>query len=303
MPLWTTRAAPVRRSRPPVVRNATKMRDVTNGFASGRVMPREEGAPLLEIHELTVRFGGVTALDGPSLNVTGGQICGLIGPNGAGKTTLFNCVSRLYEPESGRIVFEGEDVLARAPHEVSELGIARTFQNLGLFPSMTVRENVLLGAYQPRPARLPRERPRLARERPRRGTAPGGGGGGARAPRPAGGGRARRGGPAVRNAQAGRAGTRALPAPTAPDARRAGERAGARGGGGAGRSDPLAARRARPDRASRRAQHGDGDGALRAGGRARPGTQDRRRAAGRGPGATPPWSRPTWARRHEPARG
>jgi branched-chain amino acid transport system ATP-binding protein len=116
------------------------------------VISREEGAPLLEIHELTVRFGGVTALDRPSLEVTGGQICGLIGPNGAGKTTLFNCVSRLYQPESGSIAFEGHDVLARSPHEVSQLGIARTFQNLGLFPSMSVRENVLLGAYH-------RERP------------------------------------------------------------------------------------------------------------------------------------------------
>ena len=121
---------------------------VTNAFSRGSVSLREEGAPLLEIHELTVRFGGVTALDRPSMSVTNGQICGLIGPNGAGKTTLFNCVSRLYEPESGRIVFQGEDVLACAPHEVAGLGIARTFQNLGLFPSMSVRENVLLGAYQ-----------------------------------------------------------------------------------------------------------------------------------------------------------
>ncbi len=87
----------------------------------------EEGAlALLAIEELVVRFGGVTALDGPSLEVENGAICGLIGPNGAGKTTLFNCVSRLYTPESGRIEFDGHDLLARAPHEISELGIART---------------------------------------------------------------------------------------------------------------------------------------------------------------------------------
>ncbi len=107
---------------------------------------------LLEIEKLIVRFGGVVALDEPSFAVESGSICGLIGPNGAGKTTLFNCVSRLYTPQSGSITFDGEDLLARAPHEISSLGIARSFQNLGLFASMTVRENVMLGAYS-------RERP------------------------------------------------------------------------------------------------------------------------------------------------
>jgi branched-chain amino acid transport system ATP-binding protein len=102
---------------------------------------------LLAIEELVVRFGGVIALDEASLSVETGSICGLIGPNGAGKTTLFNCVSRLYEPDAGEIVFDGRDLLARAPHEIPELGIARTFQNLGLFGSMTVCENVMLGAH------------------------------------------------------------------------------------------------------------------------------------------------------------
>jgi branched-chain amino acid transport system ATP-binding protein len=102
---------------------------------------------LLAIEELVVRFGGVTALDESSLSVETGSICGLIGPNGAGKTTLFNCVSRLYEPESGSIICDGEDLLARGPHQIPELGIARTFQNLGLFASMTVCENVMLGAH------------------------------------------------------------------------------------------------------------------------------------------------------------
>jgi branched-chain amino acid transport system ATP-binding protein len=102
---------------------------------------------LLEIEGLVVRFGGVTALDGASFEVPAGRICGLIGPNGAGKTTLFNCISRLYTPHSGRITFDGDDLLAREPHEISALGIARSFQNLGLFASMTVRENMMLGAY------------------------------------------------------------------------------------------------------------------------------------------------------------
>jgi branched-chain amino acid transport system ATP-binding protein len=102
---------------------------------------------LLAIEKLVVRFGGVTALAGPSMEVEAGSICGLIGPNGAGKTTLFNCVSRLYTPESGQIAFDGENLLARQPHEISALGIARSFQNLGLFASMSVRENVMLGAY------------------------------------------------------------------------------------------------------------------------------------------------------------
>jgi branched-chain amino acid transport system ATP-binding protein len=107
---------------------------------------------LLAIDELVVRFGGLLALDGPSLELEAGSICGLIGPNGAGKTTLFNCVSRLYTPESGRIVFDGEDLLAREPHEISSLGIARSFQNLGLFPSLSVRQNVMIGAYSREPA-------------------------------------------------------------------------------------------------------------------------------------------------------
>jgi branched-chain amino acid transport system ATP-binding protein len=102
---------------------------------------------LLDIEKLVVRFGGVTALDEPSFAVEPGSICGLIGPNGAGKTTLFNCISRLYSPRSGAIAFDGTDLLARQPHEISTLGIARSFQNLGLFASMTIRENIMLGAY------------------------------------------------------------------------------------------------------------------------------------------------------------
>jgi branched-chain amino acid transport system ATP-binding protein len=102
---------------------------------------------LLDVSGLVVRFGGVVALDGPTFAVEEGQICGLIGPNGAGKTTLFNCVSRLYTPVEGKIEFDGEDLLARRPHEIAGLGIARTFQNLALVHSLTVRANVMLGAH------------------------------------------------------------------------------------------------------------------------------------------------------------
>jgi branched-chain amino acid transport system ATP-binding protein len=102
---------------------------------------------LLSVQDVHVSFGGVTALAGPSFGVEAGQVCGLIGPNGAGKTTIFNCISRLYTPNRGRIEFDGEDILRRQPHEIAPLGIARTFQNLGIVPSLTVRGNVLLGAH------------------------------------------------------------------------------------------------------------------------------------------------------------
>jgi branched-chain amino acid transport system ATP-binding protein len=102
---------------------------------------------LLEVEELTMRFGGVKALDGLSFAVEEGQIVGLIGPNGAGKTTVFNLISRFYDPVGGRIRFRGEDLLRLKPHQVLERGIARTFQNLGLFPYMTVLENLLVGRH------------------------------------------------------------------------------------------------------------------------------------------------------------
>ncbi|MEV1000142.1 ABC transporter ATP-binding protein [Nonomuraea sp. NPDC050202] len=102
---------------------------------------------MLEVHDLTVRFGGITALDGVGFGVAGGEMVGLIGPNGAGKTTLFNCLTRRYTPQSGTITYEGEDLIAVAPHAIVGLGIARTFQNLGLFPRLSVRDNVLVGAH------------------------------------------------------------------------------------------------------------------------------------------------------------
>jgi branched-chain amino acid transport system ATP-binding protein len=102
---------------------------------------------MLEVADLTVRFGGITALDGVSFRVERDEMVGLIGPNGAGKTTLFNCLTRRYDADKGRVGYEGRDLLTEAPHAIAALGIARTFQNLGLFPHMSVRDNVLTGAH------------------------------------------------------------------------------------------------------------------------------------------------------------
>ena len=102
---------------------------------------------LLNIEAVTVRFGGIVALDGVSFDVGRGQICGLIGPNGAGKSTLFNCLSRLYECTSGRIEFDGHPLSTMPRHRMAGIGIGRTFQNLALFRTMTVRENVLIGCH------------------------------------------------------------------------------------------------------------------------------------------------------------
>src|SRR6266511_3532854 len=95
--------------------------------------------------DVTLRFGGVLALDSVSFEIQRGQIVGLIGPNGAGKTSFFNCVSRLYQPSSGSITFDGLELMRLKRHNVIRLGIARTFQNVALFPRMTVLDNVLVG--------------------------------------------------------------------------------------------------------------------------------------------------------------
>jgi branched-chain amino acid transport system ATP-binding protein len=103
--------------------------------------------PLLEICDVALRFGGIVALDGVSFAIEEGEILGLIGPNGAGKTTLFNCVSRLYTPNRGDILFEGRSMLRRPPHRIAELGIGRTFQNLALFAPQSVLDNVRIGGH------------------------------------------------------------------------------------------------------------------------------------------------------------
>jgi branched-chain amino acid transport system ATP-binding protein len=102
---------------------------------------------LLQVQEISVRFGGIVALNEVSFAIAPGRICGLIGPNGAGKTTLLNCLSRIYTPERGEIVFDGEPLLRLPRHRIAPLGIGRTFQNLALFKSMSVLENVLVGRH------------------------------------------------------------------------------------------------------------------------------------------------------------
>jgi branched-chain amino acid transport system ATP-binding protein len=105
------------------------------------------GDPLLDVRDIALRFGGIVALDGVSFTIEEGQILGLIGPNGAGKTTLFNCVSRLYTPNRGDILFEGRSTLSRPAHRIAEIGIARTFQNLALFGPQSVIDNVRIGGH------------------------------------------------------------------------------------------------------------------------------------------------------------
>ena len=102
--------------------------------------------PTLDVADLTVRFGGVLALDGVSLKVEANEIHGIIGPNGAGKTTLFNAVCGFLRPVAGTIRYRGKALLGTAPHQLARLGIARTLQSLGLWPGLTVLENLLVGS-------------------------------------------------------------------------------------------------------------------------------------------------------------
>jgi branched-chain amino acid transport system ATP-binding protein len=131
-----------------------------------------DGAPLIDVREVSVRFGGIVALDKVSFTIDERQLLGLIGPNGAGKTTLFNCFSRLYTPVSGDILFEGRSIIRRKPrpvvsvlpmlplslvavrldpywppHRIADMGIGRTFQNLALFRTMSVLDNVRVGSH------------------------------------------------------------------------------------------------------------------------------------------------------------
>jgi branched-chain amino acid transport system ATP-binding protein len=100
---------------------------------------------MLETKGATMRFGGLTAVSDLNLSIDSGEIVGLIGPNGAGKTTAFNMVTGVYEPTEGRIVFSGKDIAGKPAHSITEAGIARTFQNIRLFSTMSVLENVLVG--------------------------------------------------------------------------------------------------------------------------------------------------------------
>jgi branched-chain amino acid transport system ATP-binding protein len=109
--------------------------------------PSAAGAALLSVRDVSVRFGGIVALDGVSFDVRAGQIAGLIGPNGAGKTTLFNCLSRLYVPNKGEILVEGRSILDQPRHAIPSLGLGRTFQNVALFDRMSVLDNVKVGCH------------------------------------------------------------------------------------------------------------------------------------------------------------
>ncbi|MBO0763379.1 MAG: ABC transporter ATP-binding protein [Hyphomicrobiaceae bacterium] len=112
-----------------------------------RVAAGPSANALLNVQNVSVRFGGIVALNGVSFDVPRGAILGLIGPNGAGKTTLFNCFSRLYIPNSGDILFEGRSILREPRHAIPRLGIGRTFQNAALFDGLSVRDNIKVGCH------------------------------------------------------------------------------------------------------------------------------------------------------------
>ena len=121
--------------------------NVVANMASGTAQEGRAAGPLLEVSDVAVRFGGIVALDGVSFSMPKGIVQGLIGPNGAGKTTLFNCLSRLYVPNQGDIRFEGQSILTMSPHGIANIGIGRTFQNLALFKTMSVLDNVMVGGH------------------------------------------------------------------------------------------------------------------------------------------------------------
>lgn len=108
----------------------------------------EPSAPLLEVTELDIHFGGVRALRELSFDVRHGELMALIGPNGAGKTTVFNCLNGIYRPDQGSIVLNGTELIGQRPSRIAQLGMARTFQNLALFTQLDVLDNMMLGRHQ-----------------------------------------------------------------------------------------------------------------------------------------------------------
>ena len=104
--------------------------------------------PLLSVKDLAINFGGIKAVDGVSFDVEAGEVFTIIGPNGAGKTTVFNLISRIYDPTSGTITFDGQDITKLSPEQISRIGIARTFQNINLFDNSSVLDNLMLGRYR-----------------------------------------------------------------------------------------------------------------------------------------------------------
>lgn len=109
---------------------------------------------LLELDNVTLRFGGLTAVSNVSFSVEEGEVFALVGPNGAGKSTIFNLISRIYNPAEGDIRFDGKSILGKSPHEMARLGVARTFQNIELFDQATVMQNLLVGRHRHRQSNM-----------------------------------------------------------------------------------------------------------------------------------------------------
>ncbi|GLZ59833.1 MULTISPECIES: ABC transporter ATP-binding protein [Micromonospora] len=144
------------------------MSDQTTSTSAPKI-PAQPGprSVLLEVDDVTLRFGGVVALDKINFQIYEGEILGLIGPNGAGKTTSFNVMTGVYKPTSGAVRFRGQKVTGRKPHQISQLGISRTFQNIRLFPEMTALENVMVGTDSRHKTSVPGALFRLYRVRPK----------------------------------------------------------------------------------------------------------------------------------------
>ncbi|MET8309773.1 MULTISPECIES: ABC transporter ATP-binding protein [unclassified Micromonospora] len=144
------------------------MSDQTTSTAAPKIPTQAGPRPiLLEVDDVTLRFGGVVALDKINFQIYEGEILGLIGPNGAGKTTSFNVMTGVYKPTSGAVRFRGQKVTGRKPHQISQLGISRTFQNIRLFPEMTALENVMVGTDSRHKTSVPGALFRLYRVRPK----------------------------------------------------------------------------------------------------------------------------------------
>jgi branched-chain amino acid transport system ATP-binding protein len=133
-----------------VVVTETEQTSARLGTTLARVLKTGElpaGRPVLEVGELSLRFEGVVAIDNVSFQVMPGELFAIIGPNGAGKTSLFNCLSGAYHPQSGTIRFLGESIIGKKPHDIAEMGMGRTFQNIELFRNLTVLDNLMLGRH------------------------------------------------------------------------------------------------------------------------------------------------------------
>ncbi len=116
-------------------------------FTSSRLEHRRYDGSLLEVKDVTLQFGGVTALRGVNFTVEENELFAVIGPNGAGKTSIFNCLNGVYRPQEGSIRFQGVEIVGRRPPAIAQLGMARTFQNLGLFVNLNVIDNLMLGRH------------------------------------------------------------------------------------------------------------------------------------------------------------